>query len=224
MQLLTNPALLFPVLLSLVSVTALTVADWRYHHSPEKTPWLRYLLKPIAACAFLWLAINAGALDSDYGRWIFAALLFCALGDLCLMFKNEAFFLSGLGAFLCGHLLFAVAFWLLFTGFSQTSFLTLALLLIAFISLRWLWPYLGNDMKIPVLVYICVITAMLISAALTLTEPGGLLRFAGALGFAISDLAVARQQFVKPSPSNGLWGTPLYFSSQMLLACSCQPG
>ena len=42
----------------------------------------------------------------------------------------------------------------------------------------------------------------------------------GAWGFALSDIAVARQQFVKPARSNGLWGTPLYFLSQMLIAAS----
>ena len=36
----------------------------------------------------------------------------------------------------------------------------------------------------------------------------------------LSDLAVARQQFVQPSRWNGLWGTPLYFLSQMVLAAS----
>jgi hypothetical protein len=45
-------------------------------------------------------------------------------------------------------------------------------------------------------------------------------RFSGAWGFAVSDLAVARQQFVQTSQLNGLWGTPLYFLSQMLLAAS----
>ena len=47
-----------------------------------------------------------------------------------------------------------------------------------------------------------------------------MLILAGAWGFAISDLAVARRQFVKRSIVNGLWGTPLYFGSQLLLAAS----
>ena len=41
--------------------------------------------------------------------------------------------------------------------------------------------------------------------------------------FALSDLAVARNQFVAPGPANGLWGTPLYFVSQLLLAASIAP-
>ena len=50
--------------------------------------------------------------------------------------------------------------------------------------------------------------------------PCGVLVLAGAWGFAISDLAVARDQFVTPGYQNRLWGLPLYFGSQMLLAYS----
>ena len=40
----------------------------------------------------------------------------------------------------------------------------------------------------------------------------------GALAFAISDLAVARERFVTPSFVNGAWGLPLYFAAQLTLA------
>ena len=76
-------------------------------------------------------------------------------------------------------------------------------------------------MKIPVAAYILVISAMLMCAGLTLGQAVAPLVLLGAWGFALSDLAVARRQFVAPeSKINGLWGTPLYFASQMLLAAS----
>ena len=40
----------------------------------------------------------------------------------------------------------------------------------------------------------------------------------GAIGFYLSDLAVARQRFVHESLTNRPWGLPLYFGSQLLLA------
>ncbi len=40
----------------------------------------------------------------------------------------------------------------------------------------------------------------------------------GALGFAASDLAVAREQFVRPGSINKLWGLPVYYLSQLALA------
>ena len=70
------------------------------------------------------------------------------------------------------------------------------------------------------MLYIVVITSMLLCAGLTLGHSAAVLMIGGAWGFAISDLAVARQQFVKPSKTNGLWGTPLYFLSQMILAAT----
>ena len=41
---------------------------------------------------------------------------------------------------------------------------------------------------------------------------------AGALGFFVSDLAVARERFVAKSFSNKLWGLPLYYAAQLVLA------
>ncbi len=42
--------------------------------------------------------------------------------------------------------------------------------------------------------------------------------FVGALAFYASDLAVARDQFVKREFPNRAWGMPLYFYAQMILA------
>jgi hypothetical protein len=41
---------------------------------------------------------------------------------------------------------------------------------------------------------------------------------AGALLFALSDLAVARDRFVHAGFANKLWGWPTYFGAQLLLA------
>jgi uncharacterized membrane protein YhhN len=84
----------------------------------------------------------------------------------------------------------------------------------------WLAPHIKRDMKFPVALYTLVITGMLLCAGLSAGHPAAPLIIAGAWGFAISDLAVARQRFAHPSRLNGLWGTPLYFFSQMLLAGS----
>ena len=85
---------------------------------------------------------------------------------------------------------------------------------------RWLHPHVPSEMKIPVALYVIVITGMLLCAGLTAGTAPATLNIAGAWGFAASDLAVARRQFVDPSPANALWGTPLYFGSQMVLATS----
>jgi uncharacterized membrane protein YhhN len=201
-----------PILLSLASVIGLVISDYR-----DFRPG-RYLFKPLAAAAFLWLAVALDAMASTYGSWMLAALLLCMVGDLCLMPDDERWFLAGLSAFLCGHLLFGVAFLQLpanTTGLLASALPGLALLV--FVR-RWLTPHVNDEMKIPVALYVIVITGMLLCAGLTAGHPAATLIICGAWGFAFSDLAVARRQFVAPGPSNGLWGTPLYFGSQMVLA------
>jgi uncharacterized membrane protein YhhN len=180
----------------------------------------RYLFKPLAAAAFLWLALSLGCLDSEYGRILFIGLVLCAVGDILLMFEPEAAFLAGLIAFLSGHLGYALAFHQLpveLSGLWWSLPPALALILGTHV---WLRSHLPGPMKLAVPVYILVITLMLLFAGMTANQPGAALIITGAWGFALSDLAVARRQFINPTPLNGLWGTPLYFWSQLLIAAS----
>jgi uncharacterized membrane protein YhhN len=203
-----------PVLLGCLSIIGLVSSDRRGFRLG------RYLFKPLAAFAFTWLAWVAGAADSSYGRWLLAGLVACLLGDLLLMPDSERSFLAGLVAFLCGHLLYAVAFTRLpvnLTGMVLSAAPALLLLLLAW---RWLLPRVQANMKLPVGLYMLVITAMLLCAGLSAGQQAAFYIILGAWGFALSDLAVARQQFVRAEPLNQLWGTPLYFLSQMVLAAS----
>ena len=90
--------------LSAAAVPLLMLSDFRGFRPG------RYLFKPLAALAFLWLALALGATGSTYGCWILAGLLFCMGGDVLLMPDDERCFLAGLVSFLCGHLCYAVAF------------------------------------------------------------------------------------------------------------------
>jgi uncharacterized membrane protein YhhN len=198
--------------LSLASICGLLWAEVSDHYK-----W-RWLFKPLASACFILLAWQVGALESSYGRWLFAGLLLCLCGDVLLIPQNDKAFLAGLGSFLCGHLLYAVGFlhldlnhWALLIAIVPTSLLLV-------LSLRWLWPHVDSGMRIPVTAYIFVICAMLLTASATWGSPVALFVIAGAWGFAVSDLAVARNQFIAPGYWNRVWGLPLYFGSQMLLA------
>lgn len=208
--LVVRPALL----LALLAVPALVLADLR-----DWRPG-RFLFKPLAALAFLWLAwlLEPGA--SDYGTWLLAGLLWCAVGDLLLMGESDRAFLAGLLAFLGGHLLYIVAFTRISTTWTGVWIALPPVAVLVAGSLSWLRPHLTGAMRMAVPVYILVIAVMLVAAGGSAGTPGAHLAIAGAWAFAVSDLAVARRQFVKPSPYNGLWGTPLYFGAQLLLAAS----
>jgi uncharacterized membrane protein YhhN len=204
-----------PAVMSFLAVLALVLCDFHQIRSG------RYIFKPIAAAAFVWLAVSLDATSTSYGNWLLAALIFCMIGDLFLMPDDERSFLAGLTAFLCGHLLFAVAFLQLPANPVGMAFSSLPALVMLVVVLRWLTPHVNKEMKLPVTLYIIVITSMLLCAGLTVGQPAALLIIAGAWGFAGSDLAVARRQFIQPtSRLDGVWGTPLYFLSQMVLACS----
>ncbi|MFK7974964.1 MAG: lysoplasmalogenase [Halioglobus sp.] len=203
-----------PIGMSVIAVTLLVVSDLRGSRLG------RYICKPIAAAAFIWLAWALGAANTQYGQWMLAALILCMLGDLFLMPDSQKSFLAGLTAFLCGHLLFAVAFYKLHmnVGAALASAVP-AVLLLALVG-RWLHPHIPAAMKAPVALYIVVITAMLVCAGFTIGHPAAPFVVVGAWAFAASDLAVARRQFIDPSRVNALWGTPLYFGAQMVLATS----
>ncbi len=203
-----------PLILAAVSIPALVWADIRQWRPG------RYLCKPLAAVAFVWLAWNLGAVESRYGQWLLAGLVLCLVGDLLLMFDSERSFLGGLAAFLCGHLLYVVAFTHLPISAGGLAWSTPLVLLLLVFSGRWLAPHVDGAMRLPVFLYMAVISAMLLAASLTAKQPAALYVIPGAIGFALSDLAVARQQFIVREARNGLWGTPLYFVSQLLLAAS----
>jgi uncharacterized membrane protein YhhN len=84
---------------------------------------------------------------------------------------------------------------------------------------RWIAPHVG-DMAVPVVTYVVVISVMVVLAFGTFGDGASWLIPAGATLFFVSDLFVARNQFVAPGSVNRVWGLPLYYLAQILLALS----
>jgi uncharacterized membrane protein YhhN len=198
----------------LVSVTALLVAD--------RLRWsmARAFTKLGASTCFVLLAVALGAMGSWYGQLVLAALVLGWVGDALLLGHRAAAFIAGLVAFLLSHGLYAAAF---SSGPLSPPGLTVALI-VAFASgvvmLRWLMPHTPAPFKGPVRVYVMVILAMCVAAAGHAAGTGRWIVLLGAVLFAVSDIAVARERFVRSSPVNHLWGWPTYFGAQLLLAWS----
>jgi uncharacterized membrane protein YhhN len=178
------------------------------------------VLKLGASAAFVLVALSLDATATAYGRWILAALAMGWLGDAALLSRGRGAFLAGLGVFLIAHLCFALAF---FTGaHSLEVFVTaLAPALAAGIAVwRWLWPHLGRGYGAPVAAYLAAILVMCAAAAGYGAATGRWQVPLGAVLFAVSDVAVARDRFVARGFRNKAWGLPAYYCAQLVLAWS----
>jgi len=182
-------------------------------HRAERPRW-EWLLKPAAALTFVVTGIVRGGLETPFGRVLVAGLVLAACGDVLLIPKGKATFLAGLLAFLAGHVAYAVAFVVHGVNGRVAVLALLGLGLVAVGVLRWLWPHVERPMRVPVLAYVVVISAMVALAAGT----GAWTLLLGAFAFYLSDLSVARDRFVASSFVNRVWGLPLYFFAQMLIA------
>jgi uncharacterized membrane protein YhhN len=178
-----------------------------------------WLAKPLASTGFVALALARGAPDTRYGRWVLAALALGWLGDVLLIPKGaKRSFAAGLASFLLGHLAFVVAFLVRGTSGPWLAGGAAAAAALAVPVLRWLSPHVPASLRKAVLAYVAVISAMVATAAGAFGAGAGGLLLAGALAFFASDLAVARERFVERSFANKLWGLPLYYGAQLLLA------
>ena len=115
------------------------------------------VLKPLTTILVISLLfVVPKSQHSRFKSIMLAALLFCLMGDILLMFP--AYFVFGLAAFLMAHLLFAFGF-INLKGFRShwASFVTLYV--IGGVLFFWLKPGLGQFM-VPVTVYVVVICFM----------------------------------------------------------------
>jgi len=185
------------VLLKMLSVAPLAVIAFRALREPSANPhgveWLR-----------------------DRDNVILAmALAFSSLGDVLLDLDPERLFLRGLFAFLVAHFIYILLFvrnWvrpLRPKGWQLA--LVAAVLIYSMLLSQWLAPSLGAVAG-PVMLYVCVITVMVASAALAgFSKPWV---YSGVILFLISDSILAVNKFKSPVPLRGylVWAT--YYLAQ----------
>jgi uncharacterized membrane protein YhhN len=181
-------------------------------------------VKIILSSLFILCAVIQPHAIVPYYRFMLTGLIFCLGGDVFLALPRQKMFLYGLVSFLLGHLFYVVAFFYT-AGINPGTGIGLAISAIASGGVfLWLRPHLGA-MKIPVIFYILVITAMVVGACSVLAAgglalSGRILVFSGALSFYVSDVFVARQRFLRTEFLNRFIGLPLYYSGQFMLAFS----
>ena len=189
----------------------------------QLNPSLTIFTKPLLIPALLWYYIKS---EKDPKRLLVLALIACWAGDCLLMFteRNANFFLTGLGAFLLGHVLYIFSFRSLSLPRKKPmSNLVYSLCIIPVLFAGWLvsslWDGLG-DFRIPVLCYAAVIVTMFTNAVFRIhrtAEKSFMIVTAGALLFMVSDSILAYNMFGSPVPFSGLFIMSTYLSAQLLI-------
>lgn len=236
----------------------LTLAACAVLLASEAAGWAsaRALSKLLASSGFVWQAAGAAAAapapssrsasprqaakQAAHARWVLLAAALAWLGDAALLGRSDAAFLVGLGAFLLGHAAYLAAFACAGARLGPTLAAAAALAPPVGAARRWLWPDVPAGMRLPVAIYMAVISLMLAAAAALAWQqapaaPRGacphappqrvrqrrraaMVRLAGAALFLVSDIAVAADRFKVERLLNRLWGLPCYFCGQLLLA------
>jgi uncharacterized membrane protein YhhN len=190
--------------------------------------WRRigYLTKPGVILALLaWLYIVAGFHYPT--AWFAVGLLFSAAGDILLMLPRERF-IPALAAFLIALICYTIG--LNISGLPSVNLpLVLIVLLVALTSLqifrrisKSLAARKQKSLQRPLLAYVLALSALLISALLTLIRPNweagpALACSAGGLLFYLSDTLQAWKRFVLPAPDRRVWRRITYQLAQILL-------
>ena len=197
-------------------VLALLIAELRQDRRAQ------YLFKPLAAFGFVILALQFGALETVYGKYILAGLIACAVGDVLLLSrKSRKLFMAGMAAFAIGHLGYVFAFLehgLMFGTIKNEKPIDLYVsitLIISGLCAFYFYCKANKNMRLPIVGYAVIIGIMVSASFLTKIDI-----IIAAIMFAVSDMFVARDRFIKPSPKNALLITPLYFGAQALFALS----
>lgn len=186
-----------------------------------------YLLKPLSTIFVIGIACLSFIMSNNYNLFysifIILALIFSLGGDIALMFTSKKAFIIGLILFLLAHIVYTFIF-TYFNHLHKSDLLTGILLLILAGSIYY-YLYSGLDkMKLPVLIYILVISFMMQRSVSVFWSSffnmGQMFLISiGAGLFIISDIMLAVNKFKKPLRNHRI-SLLFYYSGQMLFALS----
>jgi uncharacterized membrane protein YhhN len=173
----------------------------------------------VASTAVIGLVFVLSPERSAYLVFVVVALAASWVGDLALSYDGRTPFVIGLVAFAGAHIAYIAAF-LARSSLDTATFIVAgaAMAVFAFLVIRWLSPNRPAELKVPIIIYVVIISLMVATAFATHATVPDIRIPIAAVTFAASDLFVARQRFVTPSRLNRIVGLPLYFIAQTIFA------
>lgn len=181
----------------LALTAALAVVDWWAVANSRRS--VELVCKPATLVALIAVALALDPADDAMRTWFVVALVFSLGGDVFLMLDR---FVPGLVSFLLGHIAYVVGFWV---GGVDAAGIILGVVLVGLAVGFIARPIVAGvhssperELKGPVIAYIGVISAMVISAF----GYGSVLAIAGSISFYASDALIAWNRFIQEYP----WG------------------
>jgi uncharacterized membrane protein YhhN len=209
-------------ILTLLAILSASLHIRAEYHGPR---YHVYLFKPLTMVFILLIALQAGGPDASLYKVAIIAALVCSLaGDVFLMLPSDQF-VAGLVSFLVAHLFYITAF-TSGTGFGLSWWSLAPCVIYGLFIFSILSPHLGK-MKLPVLVYMVVISVMAWQAWERwhqTGQSGALQAFLGAVLFVVSDSALAVNRFRGRYRSAQALTLSTYFAAQWLIAGSVEFG
>lgn len=190
----------------------------------EKFSNFRVISKPLLLFSLLIYFFIQARINRNTTFYLMMGALFCSLlGDVFLLFENRSgiFFTLGLASFLIAHLLFAITFSKKWNHKVPSNFWWIILLILSYGGLLFyfLEGSLGT-LKIPVILYILGILAMVITAYRrkgNAPSKSFNLIFVGALFFVVSDSVLAIDKFLTAIPLSHVIIMGTYATAQYLI-------
>jgi uncharacterized membrane protein YhhN len=192
----------------------------------KKIPRLEYIAKPAVMIAlFFWLSTSVGSRGTLL--WFALGILLSLLGDVLLMISLDRLFLAGLIAFLFAHVAYIIGFNTPLSPVSTWGLFVALMIGIGGVRImrRIIAPLQTQGragLRTPIIVYGFVISIMLLSAMLKLTDiswnaGAAVLVALGAFLFYISDILLAWMKFIAPIKNGRIYNILAYHLGQIAL-------
>jgi uncharacterized membrane protein YhhN len=192
----------------------------------KKWTRLEYLAKPaVMVVLFLWLWTTTKL--SGASLWFGLGILISLTGDILLMISLDRLFMAGLIAFLLAHMAYLVGFNIPIPEISAWGFVLAVIVGLGGVRIiRRILVSLAVSkqarMRTPIIIYGAVISLMLLSAMMKMTDiawnaNAATLVGVGAFLFYVSDILLAWHKFVAPIQHGRIYNIGAYHLGQIML-------